>query len=67
MVGSLLEYETVEAEEVKAILDGRPYDRAKGAEVSPEPETPAERPVTEEPKRVDKPSRLPPKISPEPA
>ena len=25
MVGSLLEYETVEAEEVRAILDGRPY------------------------------------------
>ena len=29
MVASLLEYETVEAEEVRAILEGRPYDRSK--------------------------------------
>ena len=67
MVSSLLEYETVEAEEVRAILDGRPHDRKRGVEVAPEPETSAERPVAEEPKRAEKPSRLPPKISPEPA
>src|SRR5579883_1352804 len=64
MVASLLEYETVEAEEVGAILAGRPFDRARG-ETAPEP--PAERPAADEPKRVEKPSRLPPKISPEPA
>ena len=29
MVASLLEYETVEAEEVRAILDERPYDRVR--------------------------------------
>ena len=28
MVASLLEYETVDAEEVRAILEGRPYDHA---------------------------------------
>ena len=66
MVGSLLEYETVEAEEVKAILDGRPFDRESSTEVvDSEPET--ERPASGESKRTEKPSRLPPKISPEPA
>jgi cell division protease FtsH len=67
MVGALLEYETVEAEEVRAILEGRPYDRAGGAQVKAATEAPAERPVADEPKRAEKPSRLPPKISPEPA
>ena len=67
MVAALLEYETVEAEEVRAILAGRPYDRISGAEVTPAPDAQAERPVAEEPKRVEKPSRLPPNISPEPA
>jgi cell division protease FtsH len=67
MVTSLLEYETVDADEVVAILEGRPYDRA-AAEVAAAPETGSERPVAEEPKRVaEKPSRLPPNISPEPA
>ena len=66
MVASLLEYETVEAEEVKAILADRPYDRTKGVEIG-SPEAAPERPVAEEPKRVEKPSRFPPKISPEPA
>ncbi|MBV9332422.1 MAG: cell division protein FtsH, partial [Candidatus Eremiobacteraeota bacterium] len=66
MVASLLEYETVEAEEVRAILAGRPYDRAKGTEVPPADAQP-DRPIAEEPRRVEKPSRLPPKISPEPA
>jgi cell division protease FtsH len=67
MVASLLEYETVEAEEVRAILEGRPFDRTKGVEATPAPDAPAERPVADEPKRAEKPSRLPPKISPEPA
>ena len=66
MVASLLEYETVDAEEVRAILEGRPYDHAS-AEVTPAADAQAERPVVDEPKRVEKPSRLPPKISPEPA
>jgi cell division protease FtsH len=66
MVASLLEYETVEAEEVKAILDGRPFDRDTSTEaVAGEPE--AERPSGGESKRSEKPARVPPKISPEPA
>jgi cell division protease FtsH len=65
MVASLLEFETVDADEVRAILDGRPYDRAAGVEVRPEAS--AERPASEEPKRAEKPTRLPPTISPEPA
>jgi cell division protease FtsH len=64
MVKSLLEYETVEADEVRAILEDKPYDRNSGGTTvtaSPEPERPAEEPQRE------KPSRIPPKISPEPA
>ncbi|HEY1978332.1 MAG TPA: ATP-dependent zinc metalloprotease FtsH [Candidatus Baltobacteraceae bacterium] len=67
MVGSLLEYETVEAEEVRAILEGRPFDRGAAANVAP-PENESGRPAAgDEHKRSEKPSRLPPKISPEPA
>jgi cell division protease FtsH len=66
MVASLLEYETVEAEEVKAILDGRPYERARNAEVPPKPQPPSGRPA-DEPQRAEKPKLFPPKISPEPA
>jgi cell division protease FtsH len=62
MVASLLEYETVEAEEVKAILEGRPFDRG-----SVEPEAAASPPPADAPKRAEKPKRVPPKISPEPA
>ena len=63
MVASLLEYETVEAEEVKAILEGRPYDRGAS-----ESETQAAPPAAADaPKRAEKPKRIPPKISPEPA
>ncbi len=62
MVASLLEYETVEAEEVRAILAGTPYDRAAPGE--PPPNAP-QRPVEEQPKRGDQ--RIKPKISPEPA
>src|SRR5579885_1133412 len=63
MVASLLEYETVEAEEVKAILEGRPYNRGGGTPL-PAVEVP---PVVEEGKRIEQPKRLPPNISPEPA
>ena len=66
MVASLLEFETVEAEEVKAILDGRPYDRARDREVPPQSQSPSGRPA-DEPQRADKPKLFPPKISPEPA
>jgi cell division protease FtsH len=63
MVASLLEYETVEADEVRAILDGVPYERARVASPPPPPAPPSE-PV-EEPKRSE--PRIKPKISPEPA
>jgi cell division protease FtsH len=64
MVASLLEYETVEAEEVKAILEGRPFDRGT---VEPESEAAPPSAAAGTPKRAEKPKRLPPKISPEPA
>ncbi len=65
MVASLLEYETVDAEEVRAILDGKPYDKNSGGTgVSASPPS-IDKPA-EEPQR-EKPSRLPPTIRPEPA
>ncbi len=64
MVASLLEYETVEAEEVKAILAGRPFDRGT---VEPASEAAPPSATADAPKRAEKPKRLPPKISPEPA
>ncbi len=65
MVAALLEYETVEADEVRAIIEGRPYDRtAGGVAVPPAPDI--ERAPAEEPAR-EKPARIPPTISPEPA
>jgi cell division protease FtsH len=66
MVKSLLENETVEAEEVRAILEGRPFDRSPGGtDVVTPPVADSERPA-DEPQR-EKPARIPPKISPEPA
>jgi cell division protease FtsH len=66
MVRSLLEYETVDAEEVRAILENKPYDRSdKGGTVVAADPGPAERP-SEESQR-EKPSRIPPTIRPEPA
>ncbi|MEO9169976.1 MAG: ATP-dependent zinc metalloprotease FtsH [Candidatus Baltobacteraceae bacterium] len=66
MVRSLLEYETVDAEEVRAILSETPYDRnSGGTAVAAAPPVPEKAPA-EEPQR-EKPSRLPPNISPEPA
>jgi cell division protease FtsH len=66
MVKSLLEYETVDAEEVRAILENKPYDRNdKGGTVVAADPGPTERPA-DEPTR-EKPSRIPPTIRPEPA
>ncbi len=65
MVAALLEYETVEAEEVRAILAGVTYDRGADKASPPTPPSPPEK-VAEGPSRPDQP-RLKPKISPEPA
>jgi len=62
LVKSLLEYETVDAAEVLAIIEKRPHDRDSGVVVAtPDP---VKIPV-EEPKR--EPKRVPPTVSPEPA
>ena len=65
MVGSLLEYETVETDEVKAILEDRPYVRESAPSDAAPPSTPerAEGGTRAKPKS----KRLPPSISPEPA
>ena len=66
MVKSLLEYETVDAEEVRAILENKPYDRNdKGGTVVAVDPGPTERP-SEDVAR-EKPARVPPTIRPEPA
>ena len=65
MVASLMEFETVDTDEVVAIINKLPYVRKpddavelpRAAATAHEPETP----------RVEKPKRLPPNISPEPA
>jgi cell division protease FtsH len=64
MVASLLEHETVETEEVLAIMNNRPYPPS-APEVIPEIPAAAKSPDPE-PIR-EKPKRLPPSISPEPA
>jgi cell division protease FtsH len=64
MVASLLEYETVEAEEVKSILEGRPFNRGGG---TPQPVSGTPSTTPDDGKRVEQPKRLPPNISPEPA
>jgi cell division protease FtsH len=66
MVESLLEYETVDADEVRAILEDRPFDRP-AAEVAPAAGADVERSPSDDLKRAEKPKRLPPNISPEPA
>jgi cell division protease FtsH len=65
MVKSLLEYETVDAEEVRAILEGRPYDKNSSGG-SAVPAEPPEVAPPDEPQR-EKPARIPPTIRPEPA
>ena len=63
MVESLLEYETVDTEEVRAILDEKPYVRERvDVDTVPTPKPPGP-----ETKRAEAPKRLPPNISPEPA
>ena len=65
MAMSLLEHETVETDEVLAIMAGKPWPPNKPVEAQPET-TPA--PVAPEPEaRPERPRRLPPTISPEPA
>ena len=63
MVESLLEYETVEMEEVKAIINDTPYKR----EDEGGPVAASKPPEQGPPARSDVPKRLPPNISPEPA
>ncbi|HEY5348986.1 MAG TPA: cell division protein FtsH, partial [Candidatus Lustribacter sp.] len=65
MVKSLLEFETVDAEEVRAILENKPYDRNSSGGSAVAADVQPERPV-EEPQR-EKPTRIPPTIRPEPA
>jgi cell division protease FtsH len=62
MVASLLEHETVETDEVAAILTDRPYTRTE----VPAPQA-APAPAEPEPQRAERPKRIPPNISPEPA
>ena len=66
MVAALLEHETVDTEEVGAIINNRPYPMPKDDIV---PELPVAAAVVHEPEapRVEKPKRLPPTITPEPA
>ncbi len=66
MVASLMEHETVDTDEVVAILADLPYPRKPEEE---EPSLPAAAAAPYEPdaKRSEKPKRLPPNISPEPA
>ena len=64
MVASLLEHETVEADEVLAIVQGRPYDRGSSEDAPEAP--PPDRSVGHPADRGDT-HRLPPTISPEPA
>jgi cell division protease FtsH len=65
MVASLLEHETVDTEEVIAILNDLPYPRKEDA-AAPELPKAASAAFDPEPQR-EKPKRLPPNISPEPA
>jgi cell division protease FtsH len=66
MVDSLLERETIEAEEVQAILDGKPYPRPAAEEGVAQLPTAAATPVEPVADTREKPKRLP-NISPEPA
>ena len=64
MVASLLEHETVDTEEVVAIIGDLPYPR-KPEEIPAMPRAAA---TAHEPEvRVEKPKRMPPNITPEPA
>jgi cell division protease FtsH len=67
MANSLLEHETVESEEVMAILRGKPWPVEKVAEPEPPAEIPQAAASPEPDTRPERPKRLPPNISPEPA
>ena len=66
MVKSLLEYETVDAEEVRAILTGKPYDRDNRAAAPslPTPSPPRPRQKSRSARNL---ADVPPTIRPEPA
>jgi cell division protease FtsH len=66
MVASLLEHETVETEEVLAIMNDRPYPPSTPEPVAELPAA-AMTPAEPEPPVREKPKRLPPTITPEPA
>ncbi len=67
MAGSLLEHETVETEEVMAILSNKPW-RGQNSAAPPPPDAPHGVSAPAEPDaRPERPKRLPPNISPEPA
>jgi cell division protease FtsH len=66
MVASLLEHETVETEEVLAIMNSRAWPPS-APEVVPEDLPIAAKTADPEPPAREKPKRLPPSISPEPA
>jgi cell division protease FtsH len=66
MVAALLEHETVEGDEVKAILANKPFPGPTDSR--PKPPSSASAPVTEiVPERPESRRRIPPTISPEPA
>jgi cell division protease FtsH len=67
MANSLLEHETVEAEEVLAILDDKPWPPPQRPN-APLPQDPIAASTQTEPEsRPERPKRLPPTITPEPA
>ena len=67
MANSLLEHETVEAEEVLAILGDKPWPPEKPNAPQPLHEEPIGLVPSEPEPRPERPRRLPPTISPEPA
>ncbi len=66
MVASLMEHETVDTDEVLAILADLPYP-AKPGEETPQLPKAAASTHEPEPQRTEKPKRVPPNITPEPA
>jgi len=66
MANSLLEHETVETEEVLAILGNKPWPPNVPAVEAPPAEPPVPAPAVPD-ARPERPKRLPPTISPEPA
>jgi cell division protease FtsH len=67
MANSLLEHETVEAEEVMAILGNKEWPKPHAIEPDPPAGIPLAASTPDTEPRVERPKRLPPTISPEPA